>query len=363
MSTVLLAPLPGRAHEVTPAIADITAADGRMTMELRFNAEAWLAGIDLDGVSDTNETDQADDYDALRALSAPQMEARIRDRFPDFARDVKLLADGVQVAPGLDGIAFDDSGDVELPRFTQLSLSADIPLETTGVQVIWPAAFGALVLRQQGVEDPFTGYLSGGEPSPVIAVAGGGAPGGWQSFLTYISVGFDHILPKGLDHILFVLGLFFLAPRLRPLLWQVSAFTLAHTVTLALGAMGWVRVPGNIVEPLIAASIVYVAVENVFMGQLSRFRPVLVFGFGLLHGLGFASVLEEFGLPDGAFIPALIGFNVGVELGQLTVIALAFLALGLWFRNKPWYRARISVPASLVIAAIGAWWVIERVFL
>ncbi len=170
-------------------------------------------------------------------------------------------------------------------------------------------------------------------------------------------------MPKGLDHILFVLGLFFLSTHLRPLLWQVTAFTLAHTVTLALGAMGWVTVPASIVEPLIAASITYVAIENVFTSGLSRWRPFVIFGFGLLHGLGFASVLGEFGIPDDQFFPALIAFNVGVELGQLTVISLAFLAVGMWFRNRPWYRSRISIPASLVIATIGAYWFFERVFL
>ena len=118
---------------------------------------------------------------------------------------------------------------------------------------------------------------------------------------------------------------------------------------------------GSIVEPLIAASIVYVAVENIFAKGLNPWRPFVIFGFGLLHGLGFASVLGEFGLPDGQFIPALIAFNIGVELGQLTVIALAFLAVG-WFARKSWYRAGIAIPASCIIAAVGAYWCIERVF-
>jgi len=209
----------------------------------------------------------------------------------------------------------------------------------------------------------YTGLLSGGEISPPITAGGGTSEGGWQSFARYIGVGFDHIIPKGLDHILFVLGLFFLSARLGPLLWQVSAFTLAHTVTLALGALGWVNVPAQIVEPLIAASIVYVAVENIVSDGLSRWRTALIFGFGLLHGLGFASVLGEFGLPTAQFIPALIGFNIGVELGQLAVIAAAFLLVGLWFRDEPWYRRFIAIPASLCIAAVGAFWVIERTVL
>ena len=185
----------------------------------------------------------------------------------------------------------------------------------------------------------------------------------WGELFSYVPVGFDHIIPKGLDHILFVLGLFFLTLRVSALLWQISAFTLAHTVTLAAGAMGWVTISGSVVEPLIAASIVFVAVENIFSQKLHRWRPALIFGFGLLHGLGFASVLQEFGLPDGQFIAALIGFNIGVEIGQLTVIACAFLLLGVWFGNKPWYRAYISIPSSCLIALIGAYWVIERTIL
>ena len=195
--------------------------------------------------------------------------------------------------------------------------------------------------------------------------------------MSYIPVGFDHILPKGLDHILFVLGLFFLSTRWGPLLWQVSAFTLAHTVTLALGALGLVNIPGSIVEPLIAASIVYVAVENLFMRGLSKWRPAIIFGFGLLHGLGFASVLGEFGLPEDQFIPALIGFNVGVELGQLTVITIAALVLMgcAWLArrsdlseaeapvgNYPVMFRAVSIPGSLLIAIVGAYWCVERVF-
>ena len=254
-------------------------------------------------------------------------------------------------------------GDVNLSRASDFGFSAALPPGAATVQIGWASQFGALVLRQQGVEEPYDGYLEAGAMSDPIQLGGGDRLTPWQGFVQYIPVGFDHIVPKGLDHILFVLGLFFLSTRLRPLLVQVSAFTLAHTVTLALGALGYVQIPGWIVEPIIAASIVFVAVENILSQGLSPWRPVIVFGFGLLHGLGFASVLGEFGLPDGAFVPALIGFNVGVELGQLFVIAVAFLLVGVWFRDKPWYRGRIAVPASAAIAAMGAWWVVERVFL
>src|SRR6185436_16897009 len=159
--------------------------------------------------------------------------------------------------------------------------------------------------------------------------------------------------PRGLDHVLFVLGIFLLSTRLRPVLWQISAFTVAHTITLALTIYGVVSLPAKIVEPLIALSIVYVAVENVFTSKLHAWRPLVVFCFGLLHGMGFAGVLSEIGLPRSEFVPALLSFNLGVEGGQLTVILVAFLLVGLPFRREVWYRRRVVVPCSLAIAAIG----------
>jgi hypothetical protein len=121
-----------------------------------------------------------------------------------------------------------------------------------------------------------------------------------------------------------------------------------------------VTLPPALVESLIAASIIFVGIENLFTDRLRPWRPPLVFGFSLLHGLGFASVLGAFGLPDGQFLPALIAFNVGVELDQLFVVGACFLAVGLWFGRKVWYRAFIVRPASVAIAAIGCFWLAER---
>ena len=177
----------------------------------------------------------------------------------------------------------------------------------------------------------------------------------WRSLVQ----GVEHIIPKGLDHILFVLGLFLLSTRLRPLLLQISVFTAAHTITLGLAATGYVSVPGSIVEPLIAFSIAWVAIENLFHDRLNFVRLLVVFAFGLLHGLGFAAVFGELDLPTGQFFLTLVSFNVGVEVGQLGVIAAAF-ALVFWARNKPFYRPWIVRPASIGIAIVGIYWGVER---
>lgn len=178
----------------------------------------------------------------------------------------------------------------------------------------------------------------------------------------YMQLGYTHILPLGLDHILFVLCLFLLNPTLKPILWQATAFTVAHTITLGLAMYEVIKPPTNIVEPIIALSILYVALENIFSQKLKVSRIGIVFLFGLIHGMGFAGALTELGLPKNGYFTSLIMFNLGVELGQITVILAAFFLLAKPFGNKPYYRKRIVVPLSCIIAAIALYWTVERIF-
>ncbi|MEM8766409.1 MAG: HupE/UreJ family protein [Pseudomonadota bacterium] len=183
--------------------------------------------------------------------------------------------------------------------------------------------------------------------------------------MVYGFLGFQHILPLGLDHVLFVLGLFFLGGGVRQLVALVSCFTVAHSLTLALATFRIVDLPAELVEPLIAASIVYVGLERLLVtdsGALVRqkLRYGVVFSFGLLHGLGFARVLGEVGLPDGQFLLSLLAFNVGVELGQLFVLLLAFLCFG-FFQNRSWYASCIATPGATVVAGVGLYWLIQRI--
>ena len=179
------------------------------------------------------------------------------------------------------------------------------------------------------------------------------------TFLSYLKQGFEHILPEGLDHILFVLGLFLLCRAWKPILIQVTAFTAAHTITLALATLGYVSAPADIVEPIIAASIVVIALENIFRPTYGKFRLLLVFIFGLIHGLGFAQRLIDERIPAGSLVSALLGFNVGVELGQLAVIGLA-IAATFWIKDETKYRRWVVIPASALIALAGVLWAIQR---
>jgi len=182
----------------------------------------------------------------------------------------------------------------------------------------------------------------------------------YKKFYIFVKAGFEHIIPQGIDHILFVLGLFFSCLTFRTLLWQVTAFTVAHSLTLILAAQGIVQLRGDIVEAIIALSIVWVAVENVLYKETSKWRYSIVFAFGLLHGLGFAALLTQYGLPKDNFISMLLAFNIGVEFGQLAVLFLAFVLIKLILK-KNWYVNEIKIPASISIAAVGLFWFVERV--
>ncbi len=174
----------------------------------------------------------------------------------------------------------------------------------------------------------------------------------------FIKAGFEHIIPQGLDHILFVLGLFFSTLKLRSLILQVTAFTFAHSITLALAALGFVKLQLSVVEPLIFLSIVWVAFENTFFKKTTKWRPLVVFTFGLLHGLGFATLLTQYGLPKDNFISLLLAFNVGVEFGQFAVLLVAFILIRLIYL-KTEYKNQLKIPASILIGCTGLFWFIE----
>ena len=185
------------------------------------------------------------------------------------------------------------------------------------------------------------------EPGVLVLIAG------------FLVMGFRHIVPDGVDHILFVVGLVLLNPRRRPLFFQVSAFTVAHSITLGLSVYEVLRLPSSVVEPLIALSIAFIAIENLCTTELKPWRLAVVFCFGLVHGLGFASALNTVGLVRRNFLTALVGFNGGVELGQLVVVVVAMAALGV-FRGRAYYRRAIAIPASSAIAVTALFWAVQR---
>lgn len=309
---------------------------------------------------------RAEDYAAARRMPPPELAERVEGVRRYIERRFRVLVDGQRVPFE---IAFPAGAD---PATTPSAaappgmpghaarLTGRLPAGATSLVIGASRAFGMVNLTVRGPAGETHELLAPGMDSPPIPLGGATTrPSLVGQTWRYLRIGFEHIVPEGTDHVLFVLGLFLLSPRLRPLLWQVTAFTLAHSVSLALSIYGVVSLPSSIVEPLIALSIACVAVENIFTSELKPWRPAVVFAFGLLHGLGFAGVLRDQGLPRDLFAVALVSFNVGVELGQLAVVAAAMLVVG-WARRAESYRRRVTIPASLAIACVGLFWAVER---
>ena len=352
------------AHEFTILDAVVVVeADGTWHADLRVDVDALALGA-------SPATPSVDVARSLAALDSEARAAAIERARTTIERRVRVRFDGAIQRPD---VTFPEHGTPQLEASpeptvfgTLARLEGTVPAGSLEVTFFASRSFGPvrLTVFDQIAPGTATFVLGAGEESPVYTIGSAGEiPDGGPrapAFATYLGLGFEHIVPRGLDHILFMLGLFLLGRHWRPLLIQVSAFTVAHTATLALAMTGVLSQPSAFVEPAIALSIAWIAFENVATERLHPWRPAIVFGFGLLHGLGFARALAELGLPRGGFVPALVGFNVGVELGQLAVVASAFLTVG-WWRNHPMYRRRVVVPASLVIGFVGLYWAIERI--
>jgi len=337
-------------------------------LELRGD-RTWVADIDCDvdalalGVS--SSADSAALAAEIEALSPAARDELVASLASLLKRRIRVRFDG---EPAPFEVALPERGKSrgpsELPSALGLvaRLEGRVPDGAREVTFFASLAFSQvrLALTRPGEpRGPMELVTPGAESRPLMLTGPGVPPGAVETLHRFLALGVTHILPYGLDHVLFVAGLALLSPRLGPLLAQVTAFTLAHTLTLALSSYGVVSLPSRLVEPLIALSIVYVGVENAVSPRLRPSRLVLVFAFGLLHGLGFAGVLIEMGLPDRHRLLALLAFNVGVEIGQLAVIAVVAGALAHW-AVRGGDRRKLVRPASLAIAAIGLFWTVER---
>jgi hypothetical protein len=352
-----------QAHELRPAVAKVEVSETELKIELLVAIETLLAGIDLTEILDTDEAPEAAIYDTLRGLDDDALAENVWAEWPQLSTE--FIMEGAE-ALRLVNVEVIPEPDMELTRDTKLFMVTKLLEGSAPVRFGWTAKNGGLVVRHGEGDDAYAGFLEGGELSLPLPRSGAVEESGTAVFWRFVIEGFEHIIPKGLDHILFVFGLFLFSLSWRPLLSQITAFTLAHTVTLGLTTLSIVKIPAAqiwLVEALIAVSITYVAIENIWRPKLGWWRVVVVFGFGLLHGIGFASVLGDLGLAQGQFVLSLIAFNIGVEGGQLAVIAIGFITLALPFGKSHSYRSYVVIPGSIAIALVGGWWAFERIFL
>ena len=364
----LLLPAVVLADVVKPALVEISVySKGETHTEVRASIEALLTGIN-GRYKNTQEAPNADEYDALRVMEPEDLRKEWQAFEQEFLQRIDIRFDGQRVEQRVESVKIPAPGYTKVPRISVINLVGEAPRNAQELTWYYPLAFGDNAARVRQVNEAkeqwhWSQYqwMRTDEPSQPFSLNEVFAKRPVTDvIIDYISVGFEHIVPAGMDHILFILGIFLLSTRLKPLLWQVTMFTVAHTITLGLAASGLVELPPSIVQPLIALSIAYIAIENIWHKELHRGRLVLVFGFGLLHGMGFASMLKDFGMPKDAFFTALLSFNVGVELGQLTVIAAAMLLLGFWASHRDWYRRVVVIPVSLIIGVIGLYWTWDR---
>lgn len=368
MLCLLLIPLGSKADIVKPALVEISIfTEGHYRVEIRASLEAMLTGINSE-FKNTTESPNSEKYDDLRKMSAPKLEQTFLAFHNKLTQIVKLKFDGALVPLTISYTEIPEPGYTKVPRISLIVLEGKISRQIKQISWYYPARFAENAVRVRQVDSQNEKWhwsnwqwLRDDEWSiPFSLNDVFHAPSTWSIIKTYTEAGFDHILPKGLDHILFILGLFLLSIKLKPLLWQVTMFTLAHSITLSLAMLEFFLLPAYIVEPLIALSIAYIGFENIIRKKIKPSRLIIVFVFGLLHGMGFASMLADFGMPNDSFVTALVSFNIGVELAQVFIIFIAFMLVGSLIK-KAWYRKMVVIPTSLVISLIGCYWAYQRI--
>ncbi len=364
-----LFPSLNHADIVKPALVEISVyTDGRYRVELRASIEAMLTGINSQ-YKNTQEAPTSDAYDALRELQS----AQLREKFTPFQSTLKeairLNFDAQPANLQITEVQIPEPGYTKVPRISVIIFEGKIQREHETLTWYYPARFSDNAVRVRQVDEANEKWhwsswqwLRKDQPSePFSLTEVFTDPPTGKVIIDYLEAGFLHIIPMGLDHILFILGIFLLGRRLRELVWQATMFTLAHSLTLSLAMFNIVNLPASIVEPLIALSIAYIAFENLYAHKLNNSRLVLVFIFGLLHGLGFASVLADFGMPSSAYATALISFNLGVEIGQLAILVAAYFSITVWFKDRQTFFRYVTIPGSILIGITGLYWTWDRV--
>ena len=349
----LLLPRSAVAHEIGKTQITAWMHDGLYQIDIVVDPDALLSTLEAYGGRDLS-----------RDLSRVERDRRIAALGEVLLSRVQVAFDARGVKPAFEYLAASAFNDMaQSPSLVRLCGS--IPPGARDFEFAYELALGTYAFNARVGDGPVrTQWIVGTGPSTPVSLSNPPPPPtrieiAWQ----YFALGFTHILPNGFDHVLFVVGIFLLTSRWKSIVAQVSTFTPAHSITLALTMYGVVSLPAKVVEPMIALSIAYVAIENLVLSELKPWRLALVFSFGLLHGMGFAGVLRDLGLPRPAFLTALLTFNAGVEAGQLAVIGIAFAVCAFWQRDRLAYRRFVVQPASALIAILGLVWTVQRALL
>nr|MBC8294396.1 HupE/UreJ family protein [Pelagibacterales bacterium] len=335
-------------------------------IEIRLNAELILSKIDASNISNTNSSSLSEIYDELRRLDIKDLENIFLKSWNEISSNIDIKINNSSKQIDLIKIDIEDIDNFEISRDTIIYLRVLLDENAEYLTFNWIKNYGPIILREnnssKSEDELVTEYLMPGSESNQIYLKKTNLISNFKNFSNFFVLGIQHIIPKGLDHILFIFGLFLFSLSIKKLITQITIFTIAHSITLIFVSLSLININPQIVEPIIALSIVYVGIENIFKNYIKEyFRYIVILFFGLLHGLGFALVLSDIGYRSSTLFLNLISFNIGIEVAQISIILFLYIFIGIKFSTNKYYRRVFQIPSSILIALIGLYWFFERI--
>ncbi len=353
-------------HEIKPSIADFTYDENYLNFKIRLNAELILSNIDASTVSNTDSSSLSEIYDKFRILSKKDLEQMFQNSWIEISSNIDIKINNESKKITLIKTEVEDIKNFEISRDTHVYFKVLLDKNSEQFTFRWVKNYGPIILRENNnyklEEELVTEYLQSGIESSQFLFYENNFSKTINSFTKFFVLGVQHIIPKGLDHILFIFGLFLFSSSLKKLISQITIFTIAHSITLIFVSLSLMRINPQIVEPIIALSIVYIGLENIFKKYIKEYlRYVVILFFGLLHGLGFALVLSDIGYRSTDLFINLVSFNFGIEVAQISIVLVLYLLIALNFAKNKNYRILFQVPSSILISSIGLYWFFERI--
>ncbi len=353
-------------HEIKPSIADFTYDEKYLNFKIRLNAELILSNIDASKVSNTDSSSLSETYDKLRVLESKNIEQIFQNSWDEISSNIDIKIDNESKQINLTKIKVENIKNFEISRDTNVYFRVLLDNNSEQFTFKWIKNYGPIILREnnnnKSENELVTEYLQSGIISNQISFKENNFSNILNSFSKFFVLGVQHIIPKGLDHILFIFGLFLFSTSLKKLITQITIFTIAHSITLIFVSLSLMKINPQIVEPIIALSIFYVGLENIFKNYIKEYlRYVIILFFGLLHGLGFALVLSDIGYRSSDLFINLISFNIGIEVAQISIVLILYLLITINFAKNKNYRIFFQIPSSMLISTIGLYWFLERI--
>ena len=353
-------------HEIKPSIADFTYDENYLNFKIRLNAELILSNIDASKVSNTDSSSLSETYDKLRVLESKNLEQIFQNSWDEISSNIDIKINNESMQINLIKIKVENIKNFEISRDTNVYFRVLLDNNSEQFTFKWIKNYGPIILREnnnnKSENELVTEYLQSGVISNQISFKENNFTNILNSFSKFFVLGVQHIIPKGLDHILFIFGLFLFSTSLKKLITQITIFTIAHSITLIFVSLSLIKINPQIVEPIIALSIFYVGLENIFKNYTKEYlRYVIILFFGLLHGLGFALVLSDIGYRSSDLFINLISFNIGIEVAQISIVLILYLLITINFANNKNYRIFFQIPSSILISTIGLYWFLERI--